>query len=365
MTTDTNRTKFKPAFYARIPVERLSPQEMDALLANGYYRNGLDACANSVRFMGQAWVSAVMLRVRLTDFVWKKRLRKLLRNNNENFSFHIQPFVPTAAKESLWQQYKLGVHDWANVPTLEAHLLRGQPAANFNTWELCVYAGERLLAFSVFDRGARSITSLEAAYDVAFSKYSLGVYTMLLEIGHCIELELDYYYPGFYPNGDPMFAYKLRPGNLEFFRVESAEWLPLEQLAPADWKLDEIVTRHNALIDALVEADIPSTLGFNHCVNQPSSKAALTASGLQLIVPANVDGGGQIFLYIYWNLWKKGYQVFEGKNSLPPLKMDASGRYQPIHFYGIQQANYFGAFKTPEEVVFFVKEIKHWVTSPA
>ncbi len=213
--TDNNSTEFKPSFYARVPVQQLTPQEMDSLLTNGYYRNGLDACANSVRFMGNAWVSAVMLRVRLSDFVWKKRLRKLLRSNGEKFSFHFQLFESSVEKEALWQQFKQGVHGWAIVPKLEMHLLRGQPATSFNTWELCVFFESKLVAISVFDRGERGITSLEAAYDTAFNKYSLGVYTMLLEIEHCIEHGIDFYYPGFFPKGDPMFDYKLRqPGVL-------------------------------------------------------------------------------------------------------------------------------------------------------
>ena len=225
--TNNQPTEFKPIFYARFPMQALSPAGMDSLLANGYYRNGMDACAASVRYMVKSWASAVMLRVRLRDFVWKKRLRKLLRNNGERFSHQFRQFQPTPEKEVLWQRFKSGVHGWQTVPTLEHHLLRGQPATTFNTWELCVYEGGKLVAISVFDRGERSICSLEAAYDANFRKHSLGLYTMLLEIEHSIGEGLECYYPGFFPKDNPMFDYKLRPGNIEFFRVETAEWLPL------------------------------------------------------------------------------------------------------------------------------------------
>ena len=363
--TGNNSTDFKPSFYARFPVQQLAPQEMDSLLANGYYRNGPDACANSVRFMGRAWVSAVMLRVRLSDFVWKKRLRKLLRSNGEKFSFHFQPFEPSVEMEALWQKYKREVHGWANVPKLEMHLLRGQPAASFNTWELCVFFESRLVAFSVFDRGERSIASLEAAYDSSLNKNSLGVYTMLLEIEHCIEQGLDFYYPGFFPKGDPMFDYKLRPGNLEFFRVETAEWLPSEQLSDDDWKLDELAERNQALKTALQEAGIVVISGFNHSLHWPSGKPALAASSLCLIVPASLDNGCQILIFIYWNLLKKGYELFEGISIVPGMRVDATGQYIPVHFYNVQQENYFGTFQTPEEVVLFVKKIKDGATLPA
>ncbi len=363
--TDDQPTDFKPAFYARTLMQALSLQQMDKLLANGYYRNGLDACASSVRFMGRSWVSAVMLRVRLTDFVWKKRLRKLLRNNGEVFSFKFQPFSPTAEKEAIWQQFKSGVHGWQTIPTLEAHLLRGQPASSFNTWELLVYDGAKLAAFSIFDRGEESICSLEAAYDTAYRKYSPGLYTMLLEIEFCLEEGLAFYYPGFYPKGVPMFSYKLRPGYLEFFRVETAEWLPFEQIANSDWILDEILEKQTVLIQAIQDAGFSASPGYNHCYYVPSEKPKLHGNSLHLLVSVEMDNGGYLLLFVSWNLLKKGYQVFEGRSISPPLKQYTTGNFKPHHFFGVQQANYFGIFKTPAEVVIFMQKINEWVISPA
>jgi len=353
--------EFKPAYYAKIALPPLLPQEMDVLLANGYYRNGLHAVANSVRTLNHVWISTVMLRVRLRDFVWKKRLRKLLRTNNERFRHEIKSFVSDEKTEVVWRNFKHGIHQWNSVPLLEPHILRGESADRFNTFQISVFDGDKLVGFSIFDLGKGSLSSLEAAYDAEYRKHSIGIYTMLLEIEHCQSLGLDYYYPGFYTKDDPMFAYKLRPGNVEFFQVENAAWLPIEDIQPSDWKLEETVQRHRALATELHKYLIPTTVAVNHCLHLPINKPSLTASTLQLIVPADLGQDGYLLLFIFWNLQKEGYQVFDILGLQPQLRMNEHGRYQPHDYYEVQQGVYYGLFKTPEEVLLLVKETKNWV----
>lgn len=362
LTTTKKSTEFKPAYYARVPVQQLSPQEMDSLLVNGYYRNGLDACASSIRFMGKVWVPAVMLRVRLQDFTWKKRLRKLMRANAQLFRYEIKPFETDEATETLWQRFKKNVHKWSNVPRIDFHLLRVQPSNNFFTYQLSVFDREKLVGFSTFDRGERSINSMEAAYDPDYRKHSLGLYTMLLEIEWCLAQGMSYYYPGFFPKEDPMFSYKLRPGNIEFFRVATAEWLPIGQIAASDWKLDEITEQHQALTAALREVHITATAVFNHAVHKPTARPSITSCALQLAVPAYIGNGRYILLFIHWNLLKKAFQVFEPWNLHPPMRHDTNGQYLTNNVFSMEQHNYFGSFKTPLEVVHFVREIQNWVS---
>ena len=40
----------------------------------------------------------------------------------------------------------------------------------------------KLVAFSVFDKGADSIQSIKGVYDYDYSEHSLGIYSMILEI---------------------------------------------------------------------------------------------------------------------------------------------------------------------------------------
>ncbi len=231
-----------PAWHATldggIPLASLTPAQTDGMLAAGWTRNGRSARTfTGIRLYGD-WYGCVMLRLPLHGFSWKKRLRKLLRRNERHFKWDVGPYRPEDAERlALWRRFKSEVHSWMSPPDLDQHILRGAAPEDFHTWELTVREAGRLVAFSIFDHGSRSIASLEAAYDPGFHRFSPGLYTMLLEIDYAQAAGMDYYYPGFLPRNfpDSMFEYKLRPGNLEFFRVADQSWRPTDQLEEKDW----------------------------------------------------------------------------------------------------------------------------------
>ena len=64
-----------------------------------------------------------------------------------------------------------------------AHVVGGERGrALFDTREVSVWSQDRLIAFSWYDLGERSVQSLIGVYDPAFSKHSLGLYTLLLQM---------------------------------------------------------------------------------------------------------------------------------------------------------------------------------------
>ena len=178
--------EFLPSFYARFPMPMIADWAMDQALAAGYFRNGAEYCSIHARYIGHRLASCVNLRLPIAGFAFKKRHRKLLKNNSLRFRIEVRPFVHNEEKEALWQRYKTTVHEWGQVSQLEYHLLRGNPASGYRMHDLCVYDQGKLVAFSVFDQGISSLASLEAAYDPDYASYSLGFYTMLLEIQYCI-----------------------------------------------------------------------------------------------------------------------------------------------------------------------------------
>lgn len=222
--------KFPPLLYGIRETGPLTPEQLDQLLANGWARGGGYARMAHRRLIDGLWRPCLMLRIPLENFIWKKRMAKLLRRNGRLFTVRIRPFENLEQKEDFWRDY-----NWYSVSPLEHHLFGTAPSEDFNMWEACVYEGEKLIAFSIFERGKNSLTSLEAVYDPAYRKYSLGIYTMLLEIEFGINQGHAYYYPGFLPKGVSMFEYKLRPGGTEFFRLEEEKWIPWTELRPDDW----------------------------------------------------------------------------------------------------------------------------------
>ena len=75
----------------------------------------------------------------------------------------------------------------------------------FDSWQFEVRHEGKLVAFSVFDKGEQSIESIKGIYDPEFSSYSLGIYTMLLEIRSAIQDHKNYYYPGYFAPGCSSF----------------------------------------------------------------------------------------------------------------------------------------------------------------
>jgi leucyl-tRNA---protein transferase len=344
---------FLSAFYARFHVDKLSPQEMDEALAAGYFRNGIEFCSISARHVNSKWASSVMLRLPIEGYLFKKRHRKILKTNNLRFTHQVGPFVYTPEKEALWQRFKTTVHKWGIVAQLENHLLRGNPATNYRMYDLCVYDQGKLVAFTAFDLGANSLASLEAAYDPEYADFSLGFYTMLLEIQYCQQHQLAFYYPGFYPRDISMFNYKLRPGGMTFFRLKTREWLPIESLNNDDWLFEEILDRLGLVKQLLAAINIHGIEGYAMGTSLPSSQPTISAYNVQLIVPILFDGQ-KFQLYITWDVMTSLYHVFEGTELMPALPSPP----RAVHYYQqVSQQNYLGPFSRALEVSALVERL--------
>ena len=287
---------FPPVPYAHIPVKKLSPEKIDELLANAYFRNGLKVCSALVRYISGHWRPCLMLRVSLTDFRWKKRSRKLLRRNAKIFDVQIQPFWPRGEMEELWKLFKTKVHQWDNVSKVAEYLSGGFPASNFQTYEIAVYRKQQLVAFSLFDRGHKSIASLEAAYHPDFKEFSLGYYTMLLELEYAQQNMMSWYYPGFLPKGLPMFEYKLRPGGLEFFQLQNQTWQEWDSCTDSDWLIESVQEKLHGLQSFFKKYDIHSDLLKQFPVNVPGQNRRIEDH--------------QFFLEIFQMMGKKSFRRF-------------------------------------------------------
>ncbi len=304
---------FLPVFFARYQVRNLTPAQTDDLLANGWFRNDLHVYSTLGRYIDNEWKPCLMLRVCLNGFQWKKRLRKILRLGGQKFEVKICPFVPRPAIETLWQEYKSKVHHWGSVPSLAQHLFKGQLPSDFNTYEVGVYFENRLVAFSIFDKGSVSAASLEAAYDVQFSKYSLGIYTMLLEIEYCINQNKDYYYPGFYPRNSPMFDYKLRPGGIEFFRLKKGQWVSWEERESSDWLLDEVFRKLRLLQHELHGDFVNGSIKAFNKINYPTGNITLSDYNFLLVLERRLDDGSLEVYQIAWDVLKDKFILFQNK----------------------------------------------------
>lgn len=171
--------------------------------------------------------SVVNIRLKITEFEFKKKQRKLMRNNDARFRTTIRKADPGPEQEKLYQKQKARFKGFIHE-TLHDHLFQGHPYTPFDTYEINVYDGDRLIASSLFDLGQKSVASLIGIQDPDYAKYSLGTYTMLKEIEYARTLQMRWYYPGYVLDKPSSFSYKLRLGDFQYYN-HNKRWVSIDK----------------------------------------------------------------------------------------------------------------------------------------
>lgn len=213
-------------FTGRIFLKGIAPEALDQYLAMGWYRMGLTIFTTHFLFFDHDIYSAIWLRVPLANYRFKKSLRKIIKKAQKEFTVSYRKANLDDEREALYRKYT-AVFKGRLPATLRSSLLDGKNANPFNSYEVNVHHGDKLIAYSVFDSGRTSLTSITGVYDPDYSQYSLGLFTMLMEIEYGIEHGYEYFYPGYFVPGNERFDYKLRTGHSEFYELKSQRWKPL------------------------------------------------------------------------------------------------------------------------------------------
>lgn len=235
--------------------ESLNPDELDTYLAKGWYRMGQSIFTTHFLCFEQRFYSAIWIRQDLQGFTFGKRSRKLMRANNSRFRTVVRQGKIDLDKERLYQRYR---RDFSGVlaPTLKDSLLDGEENNIYNTFEVCIFEGERLIGFSFFDLGTTSAASILGVYDPAYKPYSLGYYSMLLEMEYCLKIGLRYYYPGYVVPGYSRFEYKLRIGQVDFFHMGKETWVPFMDLTQEEIPIEKMRNRLMEIQNKLSGTDV-------------------------------------------------------------------------------------------------------------
>lgn len=209
--------------------ENLTPCELDEYLAKGWFRMGQMIFTCHFLCLEGDLYSPVWVRLSLSDYVFRKRLRKIIRQVESNFRIEVKVADMDDSKERLYQLHKSRFSGFISE-TLAESLLEFSTKNIYQTYEIGVYDGEELVATSFFDRGTKSIASILGLFHPDYEKYSLGLYTMLAEIKYGQELGIEYYYPGYVIHEYPKFDYKLRLGKTDYFNYRNQSWKPFTEL---------------------------------------------------------------------------------------------------------------------------------------
>lgn len=277
----------------------LSPIYLDRLLAAGWFRSSSSISRLQYLCIDEAVGSVINIRAKLKNYQFGKNARKLLKQNKQRFTHTIRKMEGIdEAKEQLYQQQKdrFEIFIMESLSIFLYDYARGTDSI-FNTYEVCVYDADKLVAISFFDLGAQSAASILGLYSPDYQKYSLGNYTLFLEIEYAIEHGFTSFYPGYVVLSEKGYAfdYKLRLENLQF-RDSYGVWKPIKYIDQERWIHHLLQTQIDAIEQSLNVAEIDYQLllypyfaiaqfiSYYQCVRTPAFIHIRTDSNRMLIL---------------------------------------------------------------------------------
>ena len=248
--------------------ESIKGKVLDKFLAHGWYRMGPGIFTCHYIFYQGELLSTIWLRTVLENYTLSKSLRKIDRKNKQMFTHQIEAFEHSTELEELYYNYTKTFK--GKLPQSLHDYMSGSLDTNvYDTKIVKIYHDEKLIAASIIDIGQETLASIFGMYDPKYQKYSLGIYTMMLEIEYCQAADMPYYYMGYFVPGNPRFDYKLRVGHIEFYDMKTEVWQPhsyfdfdltpievskrkLKLLADSLQEILPVTVNQNAYIDAYI-----------------------------------------------------------------------------------------------------------------
>jgi arginine-tRNA-protein transferase len=222
---------------------RLSPQRLDRLLEDGYFRNANIMFQSQVICLDGDIRDVVNVRLPLFHYDAPKRMKKIASKVESTFKVVYGKAKITEEREALYIRHRERFKGF-QYRNLSQMLYGDSPVRIFDTHEIAIYDDDRLIAYSFFDVGHKSLASILGVFDPEYKKYSLGLYTMYAEIQWAISKKFHHYYPGYILEGVPQFDYKLLLGRHDFFNWQNKKWekerLPLFNASAASQLRDKL-----------------------------------------------------------------------------------------------------------------------------
>ncbi|MBL8618261.1 MAG: GNAT family N-acetyltransferase [Deltaproteobacteria bacterium] len=183
------------------------------------------------------------------------------------------------------------------------------PGDRFDSWEVTIRDGGRLVGYSIFDIGHDSMESIIGVYDPDYARFGLGAVTMLVEIEWGAAAGFQWHYAGYIVPGVQAFEYKRDVGYLQFWDTEAELWRPISALEPSDLAGPRIERALAVAGEALRAAGYPT----ERVLNSPYRVVQLNNGAHQFIGEPYLlrwgGAGGGLQRVITYDLYTHRYQV--------------------------------------------------------
>lgn len=287
-----------------VPVQEV----LDEFLAKGWYRMNNYLFTIHCMFFENMVSSVLWLRLPLRLFKKSKSLRQIYNRVHSNFRVEIRKATYSKSQEVLYKKYVIDLKERSGS-------FASYVGNRFDTYEVNVYDGDLLIAFSYFDLGKNSIASIIGVFHPHYQKYSLGIFTMLAEVEYGIQNGFDYYYPGYVVLKNPIFDYKLRIKPMEFYQPSKQSWIPWESFTPSHDLIEIMSRKINALAKVLRSEGIPFSLrqqkDYNHNTEDWLNFGPLLDHPLFITIPHSDETDR--FIAIVYHPYQMGYAICHGQ----------------------------------------------------
>ncbi|MEZ5037842.1 MAG: hypothetical protein R2760_10190 [Chitinophagales bacterium] len=241
------------------PKTRIEKNFLDKLLSLGYFRTANYMLRTRVMLYNSELYNLFHIRYELKTYLFPKSLRKLYNKNSKSFYHKIGPFVNTKEKEFLFSKHQVRFKG-SNTSSLHKFLFDCESFSIFNTYQVEIFdkSTNQLVAYSVFDVGTNSLASILGIFDSKYEAFSLGLYSMILEVQYGQEKNFNYYYPGYIADKPSPFNYKTRLGKRpEYYNWFDETWHILDDIENESKVWDYYNTQLSIAEDWLKSNQIP------------------------------------------------------------------------------------------------------------
>lgn len=196
-------------------IQRVSPDDLDALWASGWRHFGTEFFRSSLMVDEMCLKRQVALRIEVPEFQLSRSQKRTLKRNTD-LDWHFAAAKPGKEEYALFERHKSRFA--RNVPEHLREFLGECPDKHPGPClQLSVRHEGRLVAASYLSLGARSCSSVYAVFDPDESRRRLGILTMLLELEFANTRALTHYYSGYATLESSCYDYKKDFSGLSFY----------------------------------------------------------------------------------------------------------------------------------------------------
>ena len=175
------------------------PHEFDARLSEGDRRHG----ALLYRPSCDACNACEAIRIDVGEFEFSASHRRIWRRAERELRVHVGEPRADAVALRLYDQHRFGrgLARPGAAPMDSASYERFLVEACCDSYEMRFFFGDTPIAIAIVDQGETALSAVYCHYDPAFSKYSVGTYSILKQIDEARSAGRRYLYLGLYIEG--------------------------------------------------------------------------------------------------------------------------------------------------------------------